>query len=110
MNDTTQTPPVVRDPAGRFASGTCGGPGNPHVKQVARFRTAVLEAIKEEDIQAVVSRLVELAKAGESWAVKELLDRTCGKPRPTEDEPDNEKVEIIIKRVDMTTSGESPSH
>ena len=34
----------------------------------------------DEDWQAVVDKLVELAKAGESWAVRELLDRVLGRP------------------------------
>ena len=38
------------------------------------------ETITAEDIRAVLNVLVEQAKAGERWAVCELLDRCLGKP------------------------------
>lgn len=37
------------------------------------------ETVTAEDIRAVLSVLVEKAKAGQLWAIKELLDRTLGK-------------------------------
>ncbi len=37
------------------------------------------ESVTAEDIRAVLTVLVEKAKAGEPWAVKEFLDRTLGK-------------------------------
>ena len=32
------------------------------------------------DLRKVIAMLVKKAKAGEPWAVRELLDRTLGKP------------------------------
>lgn len=68
-----------RDTGGRFTTGNAGGPGNPHAASVARFRRVLLDAVSEADLLAVVGVLVERAKAGERWAVCELLDRCIGK-------------------------------
>jgi hypothetical protein len=38
------------------------------------------EAVTDDDMRAVVAALVAAAKRGESWAVKEVFDRTVGKP------------------------------
>jgi hypothetical protein len=43
------------------------------------FRTLLLETVQDADLQAVVQKLVEEARAGAPWAVKELLDRLLGK-------------------------------
>ena len=68
-----------RDPAGRFAPGNAGGPGNPHAKQVGALRSAMLRAISEEDMQEIVAKLVALARSGNVPAAKEVLDRCLGK-------------------------------
>lgn len=68
-----------RDAAGRFATGNRGGPGNPYAKRVAALRVAMLEAVSEGDMQAILSKLVELAKAGNIPAAKEVLDRCLGR-------------------------------
>ena len=81
MNAPTTTPFADgRDKRGRFAKGNAGGPGNPHAAQVARLRAALLNAITEDDIRALVERLLELARDGELRAIKEVLDRTLGRP------------------------------
>ncbi len=72
--------PARRDRRGHFASGNPGGPGNPHAAQVARLRSAMLEAVSEADIKAVARRLVKLALEGDVPAIRELLLRTIGKP------------------------------
>ncbi len=69
-----------RDGRGRFAQGNAGGPGNPHAGKVAQWRTVLVDTVSREDIEAVIRALVEAAKAGERWAVCELLDRCLGKP------------------------------
>ena len=70
-----------RDGLGRFGQGNPGGPGSPQAEKVSQWRAALAGAVTPQDITAVMHVLVEKAKAGESWAVRELLDRTCGKPR-----------------------------
>lgn len=69
-----------RDTRGRFASGNSGGPGNPHAKHIGRLRSALLSAVTENDMQAVISKLVEMAKAGNVSAIREVFNRTLGKP------------------------------
>ncbi len=69
-----------RDTRGRFAFGNKGGPGNPYAARVGRWREIMTDAVTDEDMRAVVAALVAAAKRGESWAVKEVFDRTVGKP------------------------------
>jgi hypothetical protein len=69
-----------RDARGRFGPGNPGGPGNPFAAAAGRWRAALVASVTEEDIAAVVRALVDAAKRGESWAVRELMDRTLGKP------------------------------
>jgi len=69
-----------RSRGGRFGRGNPGGPGNPYAAQVGRWRVALTASVTEADMEAVVRALVKAAKAGEGWAVRELLDRTLGRP------------------------------
>ncbi len=69
----------IHTPNGKFAAGNPGGPGNPHAGQVARLRAVMLEAVSEDDMRAVVLKLVELAKGGDLKAIDLLLTRTLGK-------------------------------
>lgn len=69
-----------RGPGGRFAPGNPGGPGNPHAAHVGRLRSALLSAVGPEDLDAIARKLVKLARAGEMPAIRELLDRTLGRP------------------------------
>ena len=66
--------------ARRFACGNIGGPGNPHAKQVGALRAALLAAVSTDDLTAIVGKLVELAKGGDVRAIREVLDRTLGRP------------------------------
>lgn len=69
-----------RDASGRFARGNAGGPGNPYAKQVGALRSAMIGAVTPDDLAAVMAKLVTLAKAGSVPAIREVLDRTLGKP------------------------------
>ncbi len=75
-----------RDARGRFKAGNAGGPGNPHSGQVSKLRAAMLEAVTPERLAKVVDALVRQAEAGNVAAIRELLDRTIGKPIPMEPE------------------------
>jgi len=80
---TTLTKPektARRDAQGRFLPGTAGGPGNPMAQHVNRLRRALLEAVTEEDMRAVVAALLAQAKGGDVAAAKELLLRCLGRP------------------------------
>ena len=79
MIDPTTNGPNGRDGLGRFAPGNAGGPGSPHVRAVASWRAALAATVTRQDIEDVLHQLVVEAKAGKSWAVRELLDRCLGK-------------------------------
>ncbi len=74
-----------RNRSGRFTVGNKGGPGNPHAQAVGRFRSALLEAVTDEDFAAVVRVLVEKATAGDLAAIKVFLDYTIGRPGVADD-------------------------
>lgn len=67
-----------RDAGGRFAKGNPGGPGNPHARQVAELRSALLSAVSIDDLLAVIKALVQKAQGGDVQATKLLLDRLLG--------------------------------
>ena len=69
---------------GRFLPGNPGGPGNPHVKRVNKLRTALFAAVTEEDVKDITEKLVAAAKAGDTVAAREVLDRTIGKAVATD--------------------------
>ncbi len=70
-----------RDANGRFAKGWKGGPGNPHARRVADIRSVLMSAVSDDDLRAIVSRLVKKAKAGDVMAAREVLDRLLGKAK-----------------------------
>ena len=72
-----------RNAGGRFAPGNRGGPGNPHAKRTAAIRGLLLDTITDDDLRAIIAKLVEMAKGGDLAAARELLDRTIGKPKST---------------------------
>ena len=80
MNDIQHNSSDGRDGGGRFAPGNKGGPGNPHAKKVGRLRAALLETVTEEDMKAVAAQLVAMARGGNLPAIKELIERTLGRP------------------------------
>ena len=81
MNEQTDNGNNGRDNQGRFIVGNKGGPGNPHAKQVALLRGALLSAVTPEDLHDVIRVLIEKALSGNVSAIKELLDRLYGKPK-----------------------------
>ena len=67
------------------------GPGAPEgnqnaTKQQRQFNNALQRAIAQDDgkrLRGAAEKLLDLADAGESWAVRELADRLDGKPHQT---------------------------
>jgi hypothetical protein len=94
-----------RDACGRFMAGNPGGPGNPWARKTATLRKTLLEAVGEDDIRAVVKVLLEAARQGEPWAVRELLDRAVGKVAVT---ADGEVVGRPAVAVQVNVRGVSP--
>lgn len=87
-----------RDASGRFVKGWKGGPGNPYVRHVAAIRSVLMSAVSDDDLRAIVSTLVEKAKAGDVMAAREVLDRLLGKAKVAvaiEQEPQRTPDEII---------------
>ena len=72
--------PNGRDTRGRFANGNAGGPGNPYALKVGKLRSAMLQAVTQADMTAIVKKLVAEAKGGDVRAAKEIIDRCIGKP------------------------------
>lgn len=69
-----------RDARGRFARGNKGGPGNPRCRRAAALRQLLVGAVSDDDFRAVVAKLVDMAKAGDLAAIRELFDRMLGRP------------------------------
>ncbi len=69
-----------RGPGRRFRPGQSGNPAGrqPGTRNRA---TALLEAITDTDLAAIVAKIVENAKAGDATAAKILLDRLIPVPR-----------------------------
>jgi hypothetical protein len=69
-----------RDDRGRFLPGNPGGPGNPLAARVSKLRSALLNAVTEDDVKEIVRKLVSLAKSGDTVAARILFDRVLGRP------------------------------
>ena len=69
-----------RDASGRFAKGNAGGLGNPFARRVSQLRSLIVEELADDDLQAIVRRMVDDAKAGDKAAAKLLLSYAIGKP------------------------------
>ncbi len=71
---------ATRDESGRFAIGNAGGPGRPRRTIESAYMAALGDAVSLDDWQAIVSRAVADAKAGESkardWLTRYLIGST----------------------------------
>ena len=89
-----------RDSRGRFAPGCPGGPGNPHAKQVAALRSALLEAVTPEDVAAIIAKLIAQAKDGDLPSAREVLSRALGPPIPADLLERLERLETLLGSPD----------
>lgn len=87
MNDVSPKPNGGngRNPNGTFATGNKGGPGRKRSNRGELVNRIADELVTEEDARAVWQKLIDCAKDGEPWAIKEFLDRTIGKPKESID-------------------------
>ena len=90
-----------RDAQGRFTEGNPGGPGNPHAAQVAKLRSALLNAVSAEDVEAIIQEVLKRAKEGELRAAKMVLDYSIGRPRPAAELPDKSSGDAAKPRVEV---------
>jgi hypothetical protein len=81
-----------RDSKGRFAKGNKGGPGCPFNRRVAALRCLLLERVSDDDLAAIVDRLVAQAREGDMAAIKLVLAYSVGKPTTAVD-PDRVDVD-----------------
>jgi hypothetical protein len=81
-----------RDARGRFVAGNKGGPGNPFGRRTAQLRKAMIAAVNDDDLQAIMAKMVELAKSGDVAAAKLVLAYAVGRPAEAAD-PDRVDVE-----------------
>ncbi len=99
----TQEPETVptertegRDTAGRFASGNGFARGNPTARHAQRLRQLFITAVTEDDVTAIVRKLVELAKGGDIQAANLLLTRALGKPSTSDNTLPLDDVPVVL--------------
>jgi hypothetical protein len=80
-----------------------GQPGNQNAAKNKAWRSALDRAIAQDDgkrLRAAAEKLLDLAEAGEAWAVKELGDRLDGKAAQAIINADGENFRVEqIQRV-----------
>jgi len=81
MSQCTTSPEPNTTDTGREADGRCAD-GIPFARQVAALRTAMVNAVTPQDIQAITARLVQEARDGDKAATKILFQHAIGKPQP----------------------------
>ena len=80
MNEPSTHGGNGQDGKGRFAPGNTLGKGNPLAGRAAKIRAVLLNALKPSDAREIAERLILNAKAGDLASIREILDRTIGKP------------------------------
>ncbi|MFO0846482.1 MAG: hypothetical protein U0797_29625 [Gemmataceae bacterium] len=96
--EATNPAPEGREANGRFAKGNAGGPGNPFARKVAQLRSLALETVTEDDLAAILKKMVERAKQGDVPAAKLVLQYTLGKPveQPHPDHIDRDEMQAWL--------------
>lgn len=77
-------PAGSRDTRGRFAKGNKCGRGNPLAGRAAKIRAVLLRKLTTKQAGEIADVLIRRARDGDLAAIKELLDRTVGRPVPTD--------------------------
>ena len=81
---STHGPGGGRTPAGQFAKGNKLGRGNPLAGRAAKIRAVLLRKLTPKAAGEITDKLIALARCGDLAAVRELLDRTIGRPAPAD--------------------------
>jgi hypothetical protein len=90
-----------RDGKGRFARGNKGGPGNPFNRRVAALRQLLVERVSDDDLAAIVDRLVQKAREGDVSAARLVLSYAVGRPTSAvdPDELDIQEMSIFTREA-----------
>ena len=96
---TQPLPAIVsgHDARGKFAKGNKFGTGNPLNRRTQRIRAILLGALTDQQAQKIANRLIRMAAGGNLPAIKELLDRTIGKPPAFEILERLEELEALVE-------------
>lgn len=94
-----------RSEGGKFSEGNKFGRGNPHAKQVGQLRSALLNAVTEQDMKDAIAALTKKAKAGDTPAIKELLDRCLGRPVEADLLERLADLEALVEKVYIERQG-----
>lgn len=86
-----------KDSRGRFAAGNKLGRGNPLAGRAAQIRAVLLRKLTPKQAEQIADKLISQAKSGDLAAIRELLDRTIGKPTSQELLERIEQVEQELK-------------
>jgi hypothetical protein len=83
---------------GRFLPGNPGGPGRPRGSgRASEIRAILLNTLTDEQATRVARLLIRMAGKGSLAAIRELLDRTIGRPSQTET---LERVEALEAKME----------
>ena len=63
-----------RGQLGRFGTGNKFGTGNPNASKIQKLRAAMLSAVSETDVKAIIGKLVTMALGGDVKAAKMILE------------------------------------
>jgi hypothetical protein len=87
-----------QDQRGRFAPGNKLGRGNPMAGRAARIRAVLLRKLTPAAVGEIAEKLIAQAKAGDLAAVKELFDRTIGRPSNSDLLQRLEALELTVRQ------------
>lgn len=87
---------------GRFAVGNPGGPGRPPNEKALTLRRVFLDEISEEDMREIVGELKRQAKAGDLSAIRDILDRICGRPMPADVQVEIDELAAQVAALEKT--------
>jgi hypothetical protein len=76
---------------GRFAPGNQCGRGNPHARRQAALRAVLFDAVGEDRLRGIATRLATLAENGDMEACKLLFAYLLGKPGAA---PDPDRLDL----------------
>ena len=99
--ETEPTGTDGRDNAGKFSAGNSFGRGNPVARHAQRLRQLFVQAVTEDDVTAIVKKLVAMAKDGDIQAANLLLTRALGKPSTSEVTLPLDDVPIILTAAEQ---------